>query len=436
MPFALVSLPDRVVRITNPAARRFFAIPDPVTLIGRPLDRVPHNWHMIEADGTPVAWEETSLARALSGETVHNRQVGFILPDGTVRWALVNAAALRDADGTPVAAFTVLIDITELQRTRNALENTLHDQNRMLAILRSALESTAEGILSVDTDGRITGWNQPFIDIWGLPDSIMAGVSDRATLDHVRDQLADPQAFLERVAWYYAHPEAEGSDLIALKDGRTIERATQPQRIGNQISGRLWRFRDVTERRRNEEALRRLAYYDPLTGLPNRTLLEDRFNQACARARRDATGFALMFMDLDDFKHINDTHGHHIGDRLLCAVAERLEGLLRQTDTVARRGGDEFLVLITDMNDRDAPARVAETVRDGLRAPFRLDGRELYVSASIGIALYPDHGTGLQTLSERADAAMYLAKADGPGHFGIAADLPAPDASRSCTLKG
>ena len=169
--------------------------------------------------------------------------------------------------------------------------------------------------------------------------------------------------------------------------------------------------RDVTERKRSEAEIRRLAFYDPLTELANRRLLLDRLHQLIARAKRDRSRLALLFIDLDKFKPINDRMGHQVGDWLLQAVARRIQGSLRESDTAARMGGDEFVVLLAGLESGEAAEAVAEKIRLALRQPFVMpDGRSLAVSASIGVALYPDHGQDGRDLLRFGDDAMYRAK--------------------------
>lgn len=172
--------------------------------------------------------------------------------------------------------------------------------------------------------------------------------------------------------------------------------------------------RDITERREAQEEIRQLALYDPLTKLPNRRLLSERLNQALASARRDQTHLALIFVDLDKFKPINDTLGHSVGDLLLHAAAQRMHHCVREVDTTARLGGDEFVVLLPLVEAPDQAVLVAEKIRHALNQPFELAGGHVVsISSSSGVAIYPDHGEDEITLSKSADAAMYRAKALG-----------------------
>ena len=168
------------------------------------------------------------------------------------------------------------------------------------------------------------------------------------------------------------------------------------------------------ERRRAEQRIAYLAYHDALTELPNRSLLHDRLDQAARAANRDTKPLALLVMDLDGFKEINDTLGHHAGDRVLQHVATRVRGTLRETDTVARLGGDEFAIVLPS-TDVDGAILAAQKVLQEIERPLVIDGRPLGVRASVGVACFPEHGASAETLLQKADVAMYLAKSDGHG---------------------
>jgi diguanylate cyclase (GGDEF)-like protein len=161
------------------------------------------------------------------------------------------------------------------------------------------------------------------------------------------------------------------------------------------------------------EQLRNLALHDNLTGLPNRMLLNDRMEQALARAERSRGSFALMFVDLDNFKPVNDTYGHRIGDDLLKAVGKRLSGSVRKSDTVARTGGDEFVIVLHELKEQKDAAMLARKILDELSRPFFIEGHELGTSCSIGVSVYPENGRTVAMLLANADAAMYQAKRSG-----------------------
>src|SRR5207253_1963099 len=170
---------------------------------------------------------------------------------------------------------------------------------------------------------------------------------------------------------------------------------------------------DITDRRTAQTQMEYQAYHDILTGLPNRLLFRDRITLALAHARRTRRAVAVMFLDLDQFKLVNDTLGHTVGDGLLQAVASRLVQCVRAEDTVARMGGDEFTVLLADLGDRRAAATVAQKLLDAIRRPVMVDSHELFATTSIGIAIYPEDGADAETLLKNADRAMYRAKEVG-----------------------
>jgi len=170
---------------------------------------------------------------------------------------------------------------------------------------------------------------------------------------------------------------------------------------------------DITDRKRAEETIRRMAYYDLLTGLPNRALFDDRLGLAVAHAQREDIGFAVMFMDMDDFKGVNDAYGHSVGDELLVEVARRLSRIVRRSDTVARLGGDEFTVLLPKVHSRQAAAQVARKISRVMEEPALTSSGPVPIELSIGIAFYPADGKTFSQLMHAADMAMYACKNEG-----------------------
>jgi diguanylate cyclase (GGDEF)-like protein len=189
-------------------------------------------------------------------------------------------------------------------------------------------------------------------------------------------------------------------------------------RLHDQVTEQSLRLAAELDRRTESEAtIRKLAYYDELTGLPNRTLFDDRLQGALALARRNGHKMAVMMMDLDRFKEVNDKLGHTVGDRLLQAVGERLTATLRESDTVCRLGGDEFLLLLPELRSQEDAGVAASRLLVAIKEPFPLDGRQVRITTSLGIAVYPDEGTDRDTLVRNADIAMYSVKANGRDGF-------------------
>ena len=200
-------------------------------------------------------------------------------------------------------------------------------------------------------------------------------------------------------------------------------------------AGRLLLFRDVSDRARLEQDLRRLAYYDTLTGLPNRTLFSDRLEHQLSRARRHGERMAVFFVDLDRFKVINDSLGHELGDKVLTSVAQRMQNCLRAEDTLARLGGDEFAVLLPGIGDDGSATIVADRLLASLVVPHDVDGHELTVGASLGVALFPRDGSDVDRLLRSADTAMYRAKARGRGRAAVFVPTLAEQAARRQRLE-
>lgn len=294
---------------------------------------------------------------------------------------------------------------------------------RALARNRAVIDGTLDCVIAVDRDDRIVEFNPAAERTFGH--SSAAVIGRRAS-----ELLVAPgerEVFTRVAARVHAEP---GSSLL----GRRIE-ATAVRRDGTEFPVELtvtevqggqggeqlfYSFvRDITDRRRSEEQLSYMAYHDALTGLPNRTLVEQELDLALARARRAGTSVALMFVDLDDFKDVNDRLGHVAGDRLLAGVAQRLRAVLRETDLLARQGGDEFLVVLADLEQdaRTVAADVCAKLLTALQEPFAVTGTPLRTGASIGVSIFPDDTADTEGLLRHADAAMYRAKRAGGGSW-------------------
>jgi diguanylate cyclase (GGDEF)-like protein/PAS domain S-box-containing protein len=289
-------------------------------------------------------------------------------------------------------------------------------KDEMLNLSRVVFESAEEGIMVTDAERRIVMVNPAFTSITGyLPDEVIGRDSNMMSSGH-HDQLFY-QSLWDEVR---QHGSWHGEIANRHKSGRhylewlSIRAVIDPQGRTTHYVGI---FSDITERKEGEERMRYLAHYDALTGLPNRTLLMDRLQQGMAQTRRDNGRMAVMFLDLDRFKPVNDQLGHETGDRLLCEVAMRLQNCMRESDTVGRIGGDEFVILLHGIEHSDAAILVARKIIKALEQPFDLGNHAISISASIGIALYPDHDGDESMLIKMADIAMYEAKSEKSGHF-------------------
>jgi len=205
---------------------------------------------------------------------------------------------------------------------------------------------------------------------------------------------------------------------FVMKNGEIIwvlEKVTSTEYKGKRAT--VGSFMDITERKELEEKLADMATHDPLTGLPNRLLLSDRLDVGLAQARRNNTSLAVMMLDLDRFKTVNDTFGHGIGDEVLKAAGGRLIALVRRSDTVARMGGDEFVVLLPQIAKTEDAVRVAQKILETFREPFVVDAFQICITTSVGIAVYPEDGEDIETLFRNADTAMYWAKEQGRDNY-------------------
>ena len=352
-----------------------------------------------------------SFGSVIAGTALDDSDFRVPLPDGTERWLQRRSKVTRSADGRPLMASGTAIDVTERKRAEAELEHTL-------SLLSATLDSTADALLVVDLEGHISTFNQRFVEMWRLPDDVLASGDDDRALGSALEQLSDPDVFVAKVRELYAHPEVESFDVLAFRDGRTVERFSKPQRVEGAVVGRVWSFRDVTDHKRLEEELAHQAFHDSLTGLANQALFRDRLDHAVARTGRLASGLAVVMLDLDNFKTVNDSLGHTAGDAVVVAVAERLGHCVRNSDTVARLGGDEFAVLLEDLGTISDATLLAERIIAALQRPFTLAGREMFIGASIGIALdFPGIDSG--QLLRNADIAMYTAKRRGRGRYEI-----------------
>jgi diguanylate cyclase (GGDEF)-like protein/PAS domain S-box-containing protein len=303
----------------------------------------------------------------------------------------------------------VLHDRSERRRIERQLEVAA-------AELSATLESTADGILVTDLAGRIRNFNRRFADLWGVPEDLLAQRHDEALLEWMRRSVTEPGAYAKRLAVLEEATMLQASDVLTLHSGKVLERITMPQCSQGRPIGRVFSFRDITERKQARERIERLSHTDALTGLPNRRLLADRIERAVALAQREGVAFALLLMNLDHFKHLNETLGHAFADRVLVDVAERIKTCVRQVDTVARLAGDEFALLVQRSDAAGAEA-TARRLMEVLQRPFTLDGFSFTVTASVGVALYPDSGARMDELLVHADAAMREVKAAGRGAY-------------------
>jgi diguanylate cyclase (GGDEF)-like protein/PAS domain S-box-containing protein len=370
-------------------------------LLGKPIHALIHHSH---ADGSPYPESECGMHRAyLSNQAINLSDEVFWRKDGSAIpvefWS--NPIVI---DGEVAGAIATFIDITERKRAAE-----------QLAIAAKVFEQSGEGILITDAQPNIVMLNQAFTDITGYSADEALGENPRM-LASGRHDRAFYQAMWEAIT---KQGRWQGEVWNRRKDGSLYLELLSIIRVldsAGAVTHYIGVSRDITEEKAAQEQVQQLAYYDPLTGLPNRALLNERAHQCIRATRRNRASLAVMFMDLDHFKDVNDTLGHRIGDELLIAVASRMKEAMRDVDTVSRQGGDEFVVILPN-TDNEGAARVAEKLLAAVAQPCEVEGHLLAVTLSIGIAMYPHDGEAFDVLSRSADAAMYRAKHDGRNQY-------------------
>lgn len=273
------------------------------------------------------------------------------------------------------------------------------------ALFPKLMELLLDPVCVVDEEGRFVFISAACERLLGYTQEELIG-SQMIELVHPDDRERTLAA-ADRIMQGGSHINFENRYLH--KDGRVVH-IMWSARWSEEYRARIAVARNVTALKHAEERLRHMAYHDALTGLPNRLLFQDRFNMALRRARRNREKIALLYLDLNEFKEVNDNYGHKAGDQLLRALVRRLVECLRESDTIARMGGDEFTMLLTDIHRPDAIDPVVEKVRAAVAKPFEFDECKITISASIGTAVYPDDGNDLDKLLHHADAGMYAMK--------------------------
>lgn len=317
------------------------------------------------------------------------------------RAVIIHRATFNPPGSSETGFISAILDITERKQ---------HEERQRLA--ETVFQTAASAIMVTDPAGIIQSVNPAFTTITGYSRDEAVGDTPnllKSDRHDARFYAGFWQTLAETGHW-------SGEMWQRRKDGQiypTWESVEAVRDANGQIVQYVAFFSDITERKLAEQEIFFRANYDPLTGLPNRSLLHERIDQALRRARRHSEGVALMFLDLDRFKQVNDTLGHAWGDELLCQAAERLGACVRETDTVARYSGDEFILLLPGIAHLSNVYAIAEKIIQRISQPFDLNNTAIQIGCSIGIVLYPDHGSDVSTLLRHADLAMYQAKTSG-----------------------
>lgn len=386
---------NRIIDV-NPAALAMFHCASRDAIVGRTLvdfsaPAQPSGESSMMADATQFA------QNFLEGNRRYEWK--FTLPDGTSFWAeIVLTSVTLDHE---FLAYAVLRDISSRK-----------ESERILQTAAQVFENSRDAIAITDAQHRILVINPAFTEITGYSLAEIVG----AELPHLRAGPNQPSFYQQIWDYVAANDHWEGEVWGVRKDGTEFPvwvALTVIRDHGDRVTNYMAILSDITDRKRLEEHHRHMAEHDFLTDLPNRVLFLDRLRQALAVARRKRNRVAVMFIDLDRFKGINDSFGHHVGDAVLKEVAGRLTGCVRGVDTVSRQGGDEFVVILADIGGADQAAHVAGTVMSSVAQPVESDGHTISLSVSIGISMYPNDGADIDTLLRHADVAMYHAKQSG-----------------------
>ena len=398
-------------------------------LLGLTADEVTERvmsgeWVTYDEEGEVLPTDRRPNARTLLlGESVRQEAVGWRRGDGRLRIYNVSTESILGPDGERTGIVTAFHDITDqrrAERRQRIAEAALESERARFSAL---VERSSDIICIVDAAGELTYASPAGSRLLGYPPGTQIG-TPFADLVHHEDLSSLAEAFTELTR----EPGGTRSVIARLKkvDGTWLHtEVVATNRLQDPaVQGFVCNVRDVTERAQAAALLSWQAFHDPLTGLPNRPLLLDRLPQALDRCRRRGARVVLFFVDLDGFKVVNDNHGHHAGDLLLVEVARRFEGTVRGHDTVARFGGDEFVILTEDLESDEEALQIARRLNQVLEDPIVLPSGSVRVSASVGIAFSDEHEA--EDLLLAADVALYRAKGAGKARYVIhGADAPA-----------
>ena len=345
-------------------------------------------------------------------QTTHDYELEAITARGQRIWIHAVGTSVWDR-GQLLSRTTVLQNVTDSKLARNALVDS---ENRW----KLALESTGDGVWDWHIPSGVEYYSKRLVEMYGYSESEISSTAmeldqrthpdDRAQMELDRDRHFRGQT-----------PTYHNEHRVCCKDGNWKWVLSRGMVISRDAQGKPLRMigthTDITERKNAEALIRQQAFFDALTGLPNRRMLRDRLEQEIKRCKRDFQQLAILFIDLDHFKEVNDTLGHNSGDQLLVQAGKRIQHCVRESDTVARMGGDEFTVILTDIADSDHLEPLLQKILRSMDALFQIGEEQVFVSASIGITLYPLDATDIEDLFKNADQALYVAKGEGRNRF-------------------
>lgn len=353
----------------------------------------------------------TAIQASLEARNSYSIEYRIIRSDGAIRWVSERGLGIVDENGQHLAIEGFIQDITDRVCTHNALHEVLRRY-------RSIFEHATEGIFQTAPNGCYIDANPALARIYhyATPEVMIAALQDIQHQLYVDPSRRDEFMRIMSISGFVRNFESQ----VYRQDGGIIWISENARAVKNE-NGEIQFYEgtvvDITERKNHEEALQHQANHDTLTNLPNRILLMDRIESAINKAKYEAQKVAIVFVDLDHFKLINDSLGHHVGDRLLLEISSRLSACIRSQDTVARLGGDEFILVLTEQIDEPNVAKIIQRLLDSIAEPWINDQHEYSLSCSIGISCFPRDGDTAEALLQCADAAMYKAKDAGRNTF-------------------
>lgn len=386
------------IAFANPRTAELFHLPHDTDLTGTDY------YQFLSPE--ECAESRSLLKKLLAGSNqVITSERCLVRKDNSVFWAAITSRAFLDADGQSAGVIAVIDDITARRESETAMR-----------LARAVVEASPGGIMVTDANNRIVSVNPAFSRITGYQANEVIGKHPRLLSSGMQSKSFYHQMWqsIEQTGYW------EGELVNRHKEGHLVPELMSISRVLNslgQATNYVGMFMDITERRKAEERIHYLAHHDYLTNLANRACLVDRAEQTLRLAQRNQRHMAIIFIDLDRFKSINDLYGHDVGDQVLRTIAERLQGAVRASDTVCRQGGDEFVILIPEYQQQANLVQLANKLLTHIEQPCAILGYHLSLSASIGIATYPEDGQLLDDLIQQADAAMYQAKSHPENHI-------------------
>jgi polar amino acid transport system substrate-binding protein len=316
---------------------------------------------------------------------------------------------------------TIIALIIHIASLKNKISKAYAELEKNNELLKVTMLSIGEAIISTDEKGSVTFSNYEARNMFSTSEEQFINKNFNDILQSFRNEDGNSSNLsLSKVLKDGTKLNIENASILSSKDGKEYFISGNISPVKNeldQIIGTVGIFKDITELKRNEKKIYNMEYFDRITGLPNKTLFFDRLKVALNGAKRNCVRLAIIVIDLDNFKTINDTLGHFFGDRILKQIAENIKGLVREADTVARFGGDEFIILQPGLKDITDVTKVADRILEKFRSPWVLEGREYYITASVGISVYPNDGQDENILVRNADIAMSRAKETGKNNY-------------------